>query len=215
MSRTVTNGFLSNFENKTRGKPVVFPVLTNLLRYSDTLMLKNGIIMELGVYQAGSTNEIAQTLKDRTVHGFDSFEGLPEKWRDGFEKGAFSMSNLPIVEKNVKLHVGWFDKTLPIFQKEIGNEQIALCHVDCDLYSSTMTFFDEMNDNIQEGTILCFDELINYPGYEKGEIMALEDFLNRRNDLDYEVLSLAYPLNRSVRMDIYRHQQVAIRFIKK
>ena len=28
------------------------------------------------------------------VYGFDSFEGLPENWRPGFEKGTFSLNGM-------------------------------------------------------------------------------------------------------------------------
>ena len=52
------------------------------------------------------------------VYGFDSFEGLPEKWRNGFEKGTFNRNgNLPKVNNNVELIKGWFDDTLPNFIK--------------------------------------------------------------------------------------------------
>lgn len=51
-----------------------------------------GLILELGVASGQSINFIADNLPDTAtaqgnalVHGFDSFEGLPERWRDGYE----------------------------------------------------------------------------------------------------------------------------------
>lgn len=45
--------------------------------------------LEFGVASGRSINYISQFTKDK-VYGFDSFEGLPETWRDCFEKGSFS-----------------------------------------------------------------------------------------------------------------------------
>ena len=64
-----------------------------------------------------SVNFIAtHSPKDTTVHGFDSFEWLPERWRDDRDGGFFDRSGeLPPVEANVRLHAGWFEDTLPVF----------------------------------------------------------------------------------------------------
>jgi hypothetical protein len=71
---------------------------------------------------------------NRKVYGFDSFEGLPEKWRDGFDKGAFNRNgNLPKVNSNVKLIKGWFNHTLVNFIQK-HNKKISFIHMDADLY---------------------------------------------------------------------------------
>lgn len=74
----------------------------------------------------------------RRVVGFDSFEGLPEDWRTGFERGAFDDLSPDRPGSPGELVVGWFDDTLPEFLSGTG-ESISLLHVDCDLYSSTVT----------------------------------------------------------------------------
>lgn len=111
-----------------------------------------------------------------TVYGFDSFEGLPESWRDGFPKGAFKRSQLPAVADNVELVKGYFDKSLePFLQAHAG--PAALMHVDCDLFSSTRTVFDAVKERIAEGTVIVFDEYFNYPGWQEGEHKAFQLFL--------------------------------------
>ncbi len=138
--------------------------------------ISSGIVLEFGVYKADTLNYIAKQLSKYDVYGFDSFEGLPEFWRDGFDKGAFALENLPRVEKNVKLIKGWFDKTLPTFiQKE--KRDIAYLHVDCDLYSSTKTIFEALGNQIVTGTVIVFDEYFNYPGWENGEYKAFQEFI--------------------------------------
>lgn len=133
-----------------------------------------GFLAEFGVYRGKTINHIASQT-ERTVHGFDSFEGLPENWRDGFEKGAFRMDGLPKVRPNVVLHKGWFDETLPGFRDDVTGTA-AFLHLDADLYSSTKTVLDGLADRIVPGTVIVFDEFLGYPGWQQGEFRAFQEF---------------------------------------
>jgi Macrocin-O-methyltransferase (TylF) len=116
----------------------------------------------------------------RTIHGFDSFEGLPEDWFGKFRKGRFDTGGkLPKVRSNVKLHKGWFDETLPKFVAE-NDGPVAFLHVDCDLYSSTKTIFQYLGDRIVAGTIILFDEYFNYPGWQQHEHKAFQELVQER-----------------------------------
>lgn len=119
---------------------------------------RDGLVLDLGVFHAASTNYLAART-ERTVHGFDSFEGLPEAWGQ-HQAGAYSVgSRLPEVRANVELRAGWFDATLPAFAAERpAGETVALVNVDCDIYSSTKTALDALAPRITDGTILVFDE---------------------------------------------------------
>jgi len=140
---------------------------------------KNGLYLDFGVFSGNTTNLIAKYVKT-IVYGFDSFEGLPENWRGGFDKGSFNKSGLlPKVRKNVRLIKGWFKETIPKFVQEHKNEKIDLIHVDCDIYSSTKTIFDKLENMIKNETIIVFDELINYPGFEKNEFKAFYEFIKK------------------------------------
>jgi hypothetical protein len=79
--------------------------------------IKEGLIMEFGVFKGESINYIAKRFPGEIVYGFDSFEGLPEAWRDGFDKGTFSIVDISNIkfENNVTLIKGYFNDTLPIF----------------------------------------------------------------------------------------------------
>ena len=80
-----------------------------------------GLVLEFGVFHGGTINKIAAELK-QTIHGFDSFEGLPDFWRNGFEKGSFAVDSMPRVRENVVLVKGWFDQTLgPFLEHERGS----------------------------------------------------------------------------------------------
>lgn len=149
---------------------------------------KEGIFLEFGVFNGKSINFMSNILKDRKFYGFDSFEGLPEDWIPGFNKGRFSLDgNLPPVNKNVTLIKGWFNETLPQFIKEL-NEDIAFIHVDCDLYSSTKTIFDCLKDKITPGTVITFDEYFCYHNWEEHEFKAFQEFVKEKQ-VKYKYLS--------------------------
>ena len=144
-----------------------------------------GMFLEFGVFSGTTINHIAGRI-DGAVYGFDSFEGLPERWRDGMGAGFFKVEALPSVRANVKLVKGWFDQTLPEFLK--GHpEKVSFLHVDCDLYSSTKTIFAQLAQRIEVGTIIVFDEYFNYPGWQVGEYLAFQEFI-KASGLSYRYL---------------------------
>ena len=166
---------------------------TNPLDYVlNNIDICEGVIIECGVASGGTIRKIADVYKEKTIYGFDSFEGLPESWERPdmvFDKGAFNQNNiLPIVQSNVKLIKGWYEDTLPLFAHELSSKKlkIALIHIDCDIYSSTKCIFDNFAPFISSGTIIVFDELLNYPTFEKHEILAFFEFLEKNPDLNIE-----------------------------
>lgn len=146
----------------------------------------NDLILEFGVYTGHTITKIAETFKNHTVYGFDSFEGLPEEWvrNDGsFKKGCFAVKNLPNVPSNVKLIKGWFNQTLPKFIEEHRGRKVTFLHIDCDLYSSTKCVFDLLYGAgmLADRVLIVFDELVNYSTYKEHELKALWEFLETSN----------------------------------
>ena len=154
------------------------------------IAIKDGLHLEFGVYKGDSINRFAGLSPDVIWYGFDSFEGLPEAWTLGAKKGAFSVGGRrPPVRSNVRLIKGFFDDTLPGFIGEHRGAKIALMHVDCDLYSATKTIFANVADMLAPGTIIIFDELINYHGgREVGEFKAFMEFTAERK-LSFEYVA--------------------------
>jgi hypothetical protein len=146
-----------------------------------------GLCCEFGVFQGETINFIA-SLVPGEVHGFDSFQGLPEDWWAGHEKGKFALPTLPQVLGNVRLHPGWFESSIPPFLKE-HPDPVGLLHLDADLYSSTRTVLQAMGDRIVVGTVLQFDEFFNYPGWQQGEYKAFTELCSTRR---LEVRYLGY-----------------------
>jgi hypothetical protein len=161
---------------------------------------KDGLVLEFGVYSGRTINFISTFFEK--VYGFDSFEGLPEDWRPNVLKGHFARNDLPRINKNVELVVGWFNKSLPEFVKNLPNDaKISYLHIDCDLYSSTKEVFNFLTPYIKSGTIIVFDEYFNYPNWEKGEFLAFKEFC-QENKVTYEYI--AYNT---------KHEQVAVKIL--
>ena len=145
----------------------------------------SGMYCEFGVYKGKSVNYIARQVS-QPVHAFDSFEGLPETWSVRHKKGLFALDKIPVFEKNVIVHKGWFDDTLPVFIKEF-KERAAFLHIDSDLYSSARSILHWLDERIVEGTIILFDEYFNYPFWEHHEFKAFREFV-QKNNVKYEYL---------------------------
>ena len=149
-----------------------------LLAYWVNWVDKNDIVAELWVYKWTTVNYIAEKF-DGTVYGFDSFEWLPEDWWWKFKKWSFSLKKLPLCRDNVILKKWYFNKSLPELVKEHKNEKIGFLHIDCDLYSSTLCAFTELDPLIKEWTIVVFDEYRGYPWWKEGEHKALLDYAEK------------------------------------
>jgi predicted O-methyltransferase YrrM len=181
---------------------IAFDDTLQVLSYGLERAPREGLYAEFGVWQGGTINFIADRVGHAiTVHGFDSFEGLPEDWQGEYSKGAFHMQGvLPRVRPNVRLHAGWFDDSLPRFAKEHPNEYFAFLHVDCDLYSSTKTIFDHLGDRVRPGSVIVFDEYFNYPGWREHEYRAFQEFV-RAGSLRYRYLTYnTYEFNVAVQI---------------
>ena len=144
----------------------------DVLRHVLAGELIDGCALEFGVAAGVSTRLIADRLP--TV-GFDSFQGLPEDWRFGFSRGAFR-KQYPRDLRNITLVEGWFADTLPGF---VPPQRVALIHVDCDLYSSTLTVLDYAGAWLEPGVVVVFDEFHGYPSWEFHEAKAWGEFVQR------------------------------------
>jgi hypothetical protein len=148
----------------------------------------DGCYCEFGVFKGRTLRRIARHVTSRPIYGFDSFEGLPESWRVGFDAGRFKTSVPRFRQPNVSLRVGWFDDTVPQFAASLV-EPVAFAHIDCDLYSSTKTVLANLRGHLTLGSVLLFDEYFNYPGWEMHEHRALQELVASG---DLQVRYLAY-----------------------
>jgi len=164
--------------------------IKNALAHTD----KNGIYLEFGVDIGNSINFFGRMLAGhgKEIFGFDAFRGLSEDWAGTFtEASHFDRGgNPPVVEKNVKLLIGWVEDTLPSFLENHKNEKINFAHLDMDTYTPTKFTLRLIKPYLNDGAILLFDELYNYSGWREGEFKALmEEF--EEQEIKYLAFSTA------------------------
>jgi O-methyltransferase len=91
--------------------------------------------------------------------GFDTFEGLPEKW-GAFEKGsmAYAMESLQVNDPRASFHKGLFQDSLLPFLEQYDNKNRKLIHIDSDLFSSALFVLTQLYRFLKPGDIILFDE---------------------------------------------------------
>lgn len=136
------------------------------------------LYLEFGVWHGESMRLWSSVLSNpaSALHGFDSFEGLPEDWDEVHPAGTFDLGgHIPTFsDPRITLHSGWFSDTLPAFQAPAGFDHTVI-HLDADLYSSTKCVLDWLVTQpiFRPGLTLIFDEFMD-PAHE---LRAFDEFL--------------------------------------
>lgn len=157
-----------DFPRRVLTRDALFDVLIAEVADTQTLYL------EFGVYRGDSIRYWSQGLRHSAsqLHGFDSFEGLPESgWN--WQQGQFdTQGKIPNVgDARVHFHKGWFDQTLPVFC--LPEHARLVVNLDADLYSSTISVLRTLAPNLRTGTLIYLDDLLA----ADHEPRALEEFL--------------------------------------
>lgn len=155
---------------KEQGEPTLVGSGARVFELALAQARSDGLVLEFGVYRGKSIRMIA-AMVDGPVHGFDSFQGIPEDWNHE-ARGSYSTEGfIPQVPDNVTLHAGWFEDSIPPF---IAREKgpVRMMNIDCDLYSSTCTVLSQFAGQIGPGTVLVFDEYIGNASWREDEFKA-------------------------------------------
>eukprot|EP00931_Biecheleriopsis_adriatica_P068748 TRINITY_DN4265_c0_g1_i1.p1 TRINITY_DN4265_c0_g1~~TRINITY_DN4265_c0_g1_i1.p1 ORF type:complete len:280 (+),score=47.09 TRINITY_DN4265_c0_g1_i1:79-840(+) len=156
----------------------------------DGLWLKFGVDVACDTGRCDKITILSDYRRDHhNIYGFDWFKGLPETWRKGFEKGHFGGRKIPAAPKGVQFVTGLYQDSLPKFLME-HTEKVTYLLIDCDLYSSTKFVLDAVKPRLAPNAVLYFDEMMNYVGYQDGELKAFYEFL-AENNLDYDIIIAA------------------------
>ena len=165
----------------------------------------SGDIVECGVWNGGSSALVGVACREnpcedhqRKLWLFDSFAGLPtpgerdsqvkkEAYHEGWLKGhpdyveeahvllGNSLDDIRIIQ-------GWFDESLPKHVSEIPD--IALLHVDADLYDSVTVVLETLFEKVVPGGFIVLDDY----GSWSGGTRAVDDFLERKQLRHIEIV---------------------------
>lgn len=167
ISRQNKNAVLNDFYSPRRDYDKRYKLYQAV---ADHLQLENEAVdyLEFGVCQGHSFRWWAEHSRhaDSRFYGFDTFEGLPEKW-GAFDKGDMS-ANIPSMDDNrVQFIKGLFQDTVPEFLAAVNlkNGKRKILHLDADLFSSTLYTLTTLAPYLRKGDILIFDEF-NVPNHE-------------------------------------------------
>jgi len=155
---------------------------------------KQVLYLEFGVFRGASMRYWSSALKHpkTRLHGFDSFEGLPEDFDvDGpYVKGTFDVGGeIPqIDDSRVQFFKGWFDEVLPTYQ--LPDHEVLVIVLDADLYSSTLYVLRHLRPFITPGTFIYFDDM-SRPDHEP---RAFREFM-KESGLGFRLVSADYSLN--------------------
>jgi O-methyltransferase len=131
--------------------------------------------LEFGVFQGAATLYWSKLLLNprSKLHGFDSFEGLPERWLPHRPKGHFFTNGvIPLIDDDrVEFFKGWFNETLPDYR--CPPHEVLVINLDADLYASTVCVLKALQANIAPGTYIYFDEF----NHREHELRAFDEFL--------------------------------------
>jgi hypothetical protein len=136
-----------------------------------------GDIAEVGVYMGGSAKIICSAKGDKTLHLFDTFEGLPQVdeidmvWP--FYEGKFAASFDDVKEylksdSRVHFYKGIFPET----GGPVRDTMFSMVNLDVDCYESTKQALEFFYTRMSRGGIILSHDYINTPGVRK----AFDDF---------------------------------------
>jgi hypothetical protein len=152
--------------------------ISNLTRL--ILGAPEGCLVECGVWRGGCLAVMASLAHDegkgRMVHGFDSFEGLPELTPGDGGHGEELVGGCAATEHEVRetfrtwgvpmdhtvLHKGWFKDTVPVAAPSLG--PIAVLRLDGDWYESTLTCLEHLDPLLVPGGAVVIDDYGTWRG---------------------------------------------------
>jgi O-methyltransferase len=149
---------------------------------------------------------------------FDSFEGLPDldarTPHSGWKRGDFRFSYEDLLKrmeffgvprKSYSITRGFFDKSLTRetwHALDIG--PVSLLHIDCDLYDSSLLSLNFVSGNLQDGTVILFDDYYcSRADMKMGESGAFQEWLSQHPEWtavpwhDYSIHGKAFLLSRA------------------
>lgn len=136
-------------------------MLYQLARHASTL---DGSFAELGVFRGGTAHLLADVAdaRDRKLHLFDTFAGMPETDvdRDLLGKGDFANTSLDEVKRFLAPHRApvFHPGEFPATASAVEGERFSLVHCDADIASSVAACCEFFWPRLVNGGVMVFDD---------------------------------------------------------
>lgn len=139
----------------------------------------HGDIAEVGVYKGGSAKIICTVKGEKSLHLFDTFEGLPKVedidmvWP--FYEGKFAAS-YDCVRDYLKhdQNVFFYKGVFPATSGPVNHKTFSMVNLDVDTYESTRHCLEFFYHRMTPGGILISHDYMTAPGVKK----AFDDFFH-------------------------------------
>jgi len=145
-----------------------------------------GDVAEVGVYKGGSAKLIREATK-KSLHLFDTFEGLPDKCaKDNpkhFQKGDYyaSLESVKSYLKNYS-NILFYKGLFPSTTELVKNTRFSFVHLDVDIYESTLNCLKFFYPRMSRGGVIISHD---YPA-SKGVKQAFDEFFKDKLEIIIE-----------------------------
>jgi O-methyltransferase len=151
--------------------------------------------LEFGVYRGDSLRMWLSGIShpNSRFAGFDTFTGLPERWRPTELAGHFNANGeIPdIKDPRCCFEVGLFQDTLPAFVARTDLSRRLIVNLDADMFTSTLFVLTTLAPFLKPGDLIFFDEF----SCPLDEFRAFEEFV-RSFRVKYEAIAAVYGYTR-------------------
>lgn len=179
-----------NYENNVRtilDSEMINAVIDLSIEYSGI----EGEVAEVGVWRGSVGIIFGETLKEKPIHLFDTFDGIPysNEFDNLHKPGDFGKSDInPLnytsfnevvdtlsIYKNIKIHKGIFPKET---SHNIENSKFSIVHLDVDVYQSYKDALEFFYTRMNNGGIIMLDDYLQ-PSCA-GATKAINEFWEKR-----------------------------------
>jgi O-methyltransferase len=151
--------------------------------------------LEFGVYRGESLRLWLAGISrpDSRFVGFDTFTGLPERWRPTEPAGHFNANGLvpDVKDSRCSFEVGLFQDTLPNFIARTDLSGRLVINSDADMFTSTLFVLATLAPHLKSGDLIFFDEF----SCPLDEFRAFEEFVKSFR-VKYELIGAVYGYTR-------------------
>ena len=181
------NGMILYYNEPERAK--VLKIIRNIKDETEMLLSDNeayqiymavqntqkipGDIAEVGTYKGGSAKLICKVKGNKSLHLFDTFEGLPSPSTSIDDLKQFKEGRLLASYEKVKnylkdyAYVYFYKGIFPYTAEPIHDKRFSFVHLDADLYLSTLDSLKFFYPRLNKGGIIISHDYINSPGVRK------------------------------------------------